>query len=98
MEKREEYSYILNMTLVEKHAKYLRLPTVFERSKKEIFNSCKDKIWARIQSLSGKSLSRVGKEVLIKAVVQAIPSYLMSLIRFPYNVIDDIHSMIARFW
>lgn len=43
-------------------------------------------------------MSRAGKEILIKAVVQAIPSYMMSIFKIPNGVIDDIHSMLARFW
>lgn len=44
------------------------------------------------------ALSRAGKEVLIKAVVQAIPTYMMSIFRIRDGVLDDIHSMMDRFW
>ena len=43
-------------------------------------------------------ISRAGKEVLIKSVIQAIPSYMMSIFRIPDGIIDDIHAMFARFW
>ena len=45
-----------------------------------------------------KLLSRPGKEVLIKAVAQAIPTYMMSLFRIPDGLIDEIHALLARFW
>lgn len=43
-------------------------------------------------------LSKAGKEILIKAVVQAIPIYIMSIFRSPNGTLDEIHSMMAKFW
>lgn len=45
-----------------------------------------------------KLLNQSGKEVLIKSVLQAIPSYAMAIIRFPKNFCHSISSHIARFW
>lgn len=42
-------------------------------------------------------MSRDGKEILIKAVVQATPFYMMSIFKIPDGIIDDIHSMLAHF-
>jgi hypothetical protein len=43
-----------------------------------MFTYLKDRIWKRIQGWKEKLLSRAGKDTLIKAVAQAIPSYAMS--------------------
>lgn len=43
-------------------------------------------------------LSRLGKEVLIKAVAQAIPTYMMSVFKIPDGLLEEIHALIARFW
>lgn len=39
-----------------------------------------------------------GREVSIKAVTQAIPSYTMSLFRLPLNFCDKLRLMIIQIW
>lgn len=31
-------------------------------------------------------------------MIQAIPTYMMCIFRIPDSILDDIHSMMARFW
>lgn len=95
---RENIMNMLGAREVAKHDKYLGLPTLIGRLKKLIFTCLKDRIWKKIQGWKENFLSRPGKEVLIKAIVQAIPTYMMSIFRIPDGIIDDIHSMLARFW
>ncbi|KAK3228647.1 hypothetical protein Dsin_000528 [Dipteronia sinensis] len=40
----------------------------------------------------------VGKEILVKVVVQAPPSYAMSMFRLPKSLINEIHRLCDRFW
>ncbi|XP_056695214.1 uncharacterized protein [Spinacia oleracea] len=65
---------------------------------KGIFAALKDRIWKKLQGWKEKLLSRARKEILIKSVIQAIPTYLMGVYRLPVGVIHDIQSMIAKFW
>lgn len=51
------------------------LPSLVGRHKKQVFNFIKDRIWKKENSLSNKFLSRVGKKVLIKSIVQVLPTY-----------------------
>ncbi|XP_050150574.1 uncharacterized mitochondrial protein AtMg00310-like [Malus sylvestris] len=44
------------------------------------------------------ALSLAGNEVLIKAVIQAIPTYPMNLFKFPAIVCKDLDSLSAGFW
>ena len=88
----------LGVQEVDRHSKYLGLLTIVGRSKKTIYSCLKDRVWKNIQGWKECLLSRAGKEVLIKSVIQAIPTYMMSIFRIPDGILDDIHSMMARFW
>ena len=48
--------------------------------------------------LEGKLLSKAGKEVLIKAVTQSIPTYTMGVFQLPGKLCDELGAMCARFW
>ncbi|GJN15194.1 hypothetical protein PR202_gb02088 [Eleusine coracana subsp. coracana] len=77
--------------------KYLGLPVFVGRSKKEAFQYLKDKIWQRIQGWKEKLLSKARKEVLIKAVAQAIPTYAMACFDLTKGLCDEISTMISRY-
>lgn len=77
---------------------YLGLPSLVDRSKKAIFNFIKDRIWKKCQAWSARSLSRAGKEVLIKSVAQAIPSYCMGVILIPSSLCEEIERMMNSFY
>uniref|UniRef100_A0A803QSN3 Reverse transcriptase domain-containing protein n=1 Tax=Cannabis sativa TaxID=3483 RepID=A0A803QSN3_CANSA len=84
--------------LVECHTKYLGLPATVGRRKKEVFESIRSKIRDKLQGWKASLFSQAGREVLLKAVIQAIPTYVMSCFRLPKELIKDIHAMMARFW
>lgn len=77
--------------------KYLGLPSLVGRDKKGVFSFIKDRVWKRINSWSSKSLSRAGREVLIKSVAQVIPSYCMSIYLLPQTMCDEIQKMMNSF-
>lgn len=95
---RNELTNLLNMRQVDRHEKYLGIPSISGRSKKVIFDSLMDRIWKKLQGWKEKLLSRAGKEVLLKSVIQAIPTYLMGVYKIPCSIINKIHSAMARFW
>ncbi|XP_056690135.1 uncharacterized protein [Spinacia oleracea] len=97
-ERRKEIIDTLGVREVTKHEKYLGLPTIIGRSKKAVFSCLKERIWKKLQGWKKKLLSRPRKEVLIKAVAQAIPTYMMSIFKILDELIDEIHSTLARFW
>lgn len=46
----------------------------------------------------GKLLSCVGREILIKAVAQATPTYTMSCFKLPDSLCKELNSMMGNFW
>jgi hypothetical protein len=80
-----------------RNEKYLGLPIYMGKSKVQTFNCLKDRIWKRIQGWKEKLLSKAGKDVLIKAVAQSIPTYAMSCFDLTKTLCDDIGMMIAHF-
>ena len=86
------------MRQVDSHNKYLGLPTMVGRSKKVMFETLMDRIWKKLQGWKEKLLSRAGKEILLKSVTQAIPTYLMGVYKLPCPVIEKIHSAMANFF
>jgi len=88
----------LGISAEARNEKYLGLPVYTGQSKEKTFNYLKDRVWKRIQGWKEKLLSKAGKEVLIKSVAQAIPSYAMSCFDLTKTLCDAISSMIYRFW
>ena len=43
-------------------------------------------------------LSRARKEILIKAMVQSIPTYTMSVFQLPMKLCDELDNLCAKFW
>lgn len=58
----------------------------------------KDKIMSKIEGWKENLLNQAGKEVLIKSIIQAIPTYVMSIVRFPKNFCKSLCSQVASFW
>ncbi|KAK3211629.1 hypothetical protein Dsin_016335 [Dipteronia sinensis] len=80
------------------HDKYLGLPTLVGRNKRKMFNEIKERVWKRVRGWKGSMFSFGGKEVLIKAVAQAIPTYMMSIFQLPLGLCHDLSSMMSKFW
>ena len=68
------------------------------RNKKDTFKEVKTKLAKKLASWKEKLLSKAGKEVLIKAVAQAIPTYTMSCFKIPDSLCDEMTSIIRNFW
>ncbi|KAL6131080.1 hypothetical protein ACLB2K_069458 [Fragaria x ananassa] len=45
-----------------------------------------------------KHLSAAGKEIIIKAVVQSIPTYVMSVFELPKHICHEMQRCMAEFW
>lgn len=49
--------------------KYLGMPYMIGRRRTATFNFIKERVWAKINSLSGIFLSKAGREVMVKYVL-----------------------------
>ena len=61
------------------------------------FSNIKEKIWKKPKGWKEKLLSQAGREMLIKVVIQAIPTYTMSCFKLPKGLIKEIESLIRKF-
>jgi hypothetical protein len=77
---------------------YLGLPALVGKSKMAKFQGIKTRVWKKLQDWKLKFLSQAGKEILIKVVIQAIPTYSMSVFLLPKALCNDLNSLMPRFW
>ena len=80
------------------YEKYLGVPSFVGKGKKVSFNYIKERLWRKIQGWEGKLLSQANREVLIKSVIQAIPTYTMGCFKIPLGLCNEIEAMIKKFW
>uniref|UniRef100_A0A2N9G3J3 Reverse transcriptase zinc-binding domain-containing protein n=1 Tax=Fagus sylvatica TaxID=28930 RepID=A0A2N9G3J3_FAGSY len=69
-----------------------------DRSKTVAFSEIKGRVWRRMHGWKEKFLSMGGREVLIKAVAQSIPTYTMSCFKIPDGLCKDLNAMFSDFW
>ena len=68
------------------------------RSKDSSLSWIKDAVINKIAGWKEKLLNQVGREDLIKSVIQAILSYAMPVLRFSKGFCERLCSKLARFW
>ena len=98
VERRQEISDFLGVPEVKEYEKYLGLLAVVGRNKKERLRYIKERVWNKIQGWREKLLSQAGREILLKAVVQAIPSFAMSCFKLPLSLCNEIEAMVRKFY
>ena len=81
-----------------RHKKYLGLPSIIGKSRVEIFAKVKERVEKKLSGWKEKILSMGNREILIKAVAQAIPTYTMSCFQIPKSICDDLEGMMRKFW
>lgn len=62
------------------------------------FRCSKERVWQKIHNWKNNFLSKVGKEVLMKTILQAIYIYSISVFKLPRKLRRDIEAMISKFW
>lgn len=78
---------------------YLELLALVGKSRLAAFCGIIDRVWRRLQEYwKLKFLSQAVKEILLKAVIQTIPSYCMSVFLLPKGLCSKINSHMKDFW
>ncbi|XP_031106167.1 uncharacterized protein LOC116010798 [Ipomoea triloba] len=78
--------------------KYLGLPLGIGRNKQGIFSYIEAKIKQRISGWNKRILSRAGKEVLLKSIAQAMPTFTMSIYLLPKTLCSNLENTLNKFW
>ena len=88
----------LGVEEIRSYEKYLGLPSFVGKNKKASFNYIKERVWRKLQGWEKQLLSQAGREILIKAVVQTIPTYTMHCFKLPIGLCNELEGLIRRFW
>ena len=97
METKNSIKNFLGGPEIKEYEKYLGLLAVLGRNRSASLNFFKEKVWGKIQGWKEKLLSQAGKEVFLKAVVQAIPTFAMSCFRLLVGLCKEIEMIIRKF-
>lgn len=81
-----------------KIGKYLGIPSDWGQSKRDMFAWILRRVNAKLDGWKERLISKGGKEILIKSVVQAIPQYAMLIFKILVSLCKSIEKKIARFW
>jgi hypothetical protein len=77
--------------------KYLGLPTALGRSTDELFKHIVAHIKKLVNGYVCKKMSSASREIVVKAICEAIPTYLISCFRLSKKMCKNITSVVSRF-
>ncbi|KAA3462160.1 reverse transcriptase [Gossypium australe] len=97
-EVREQVGGTLGVRISNNPEKYLGLPTMIGRRKKHAFVDIKERFLKALHNWSLRLFSAGGKEVFLKAILQAIPVYVMQCFKFPITVCRELENLMNKFW
>lgn len=95
---KNELCHQLNIKEAGENSQYIGLPNMMSRKKTAVFGYIKDRLHERLKGWDKKSLSRGGKEILIKSVAQTLPNYSMSVFLLPADICQDLEMAMSKFW
>lgn len=98
MDSKKEFQANLPIKISNNIQKYLGMPTHLGMSKEQDFQFLMDRVWNKLKGWKEKSLSFEGRGILIRAVAQAISTYIMSCFLLPKGLCDKIEKAVCAFW
>lgn len=79
-------------------SKYFGIPVEWGSSKTKAIAFLKERLISKLQGCQSRFLSQAGKEILIKSVIQSIPTYIMSIFKLPSSIVSEFQKLTAKFW
>jgi hypothetical protein len=98
MGRKQEILMLSGLTEAHHIDKYLGLPSFVGKSKNEAFKYILEKVSHRLENWKIKFFSQAGKEILLKAVIQAIPTYSMGVFQLPISLCKELDQLMQTFW
>uniref|UniRef100_A0A8I6XXP6 Uncharacterized protein n=1 Tax=Hordeum vulgare subsp. vulgare TaxID=112509 RepID=A0A8I6XXP6_HORVV len=78
--------------------KYLGLPVHVGRSRRKSFAYIKGAVAGKVYGWKEKLIAKPGKETLVKAMAQAIPTYAMSCFYLTKSFCEELSSLLGKYW
>jgi hypothetical protein len=97
-EMQAEIRDVLQVERPEFEPKYLGLPTPEGRLNKGKLQNLQVHFTKRFMEWGDAFPSQAAKEILIKAVAQAILTYIMGVFKLPMSLCDDLNRMVHNYW
>jgi hypothetical protein len=98
LQQRKAVKEVLGITQELFESKYLGLPTPNGKMNRGKFESLQPRLAKCLVEWDDNHKSQAAKEILIKAVAQAIPLYVMSVFKLPLGLCDELTKLIRRYW
>lgn len=89
---------ILGVESMSFESKYLGLPTPEGRMKNEKFQPIMDRFGKRCNNWNENFMSQAAKEVNVKSVAQALPTYVMGIFKLNQSFCENYEKIIRDFW
>jgi ribonuclease HI len=94
----QDIKNILQYETVSFEEKYLGLPIPEGCMRSGKFKPTKERFRKRATDWAEKYMSSAAKETLIKSILQSLPTYAMSVFKFPAGLLEDLTKMVRDFW
>ena len=95
---RVQIKELLNVPNKTLNEKYVGMPSNIDNSKNGAFKYLNDWMWSKVHGWISNTMSTAGKEVLVKAVAQAVPVFSMSCFKLPRGLCEHLNMLIRKFW
>ncbi|XP_074337775.1 uncharacterized protein LOC141674972 [Apium graveolens] len=89
---------VLELDAVDTLGRYLGIPMILERKKKEVFGFLMEKVKQKLNVWTNTYMSKAGKCTLLKTSGQVVPNFWINLMTIPTEVCNVIQRQMNKFW